>query len=221
MMTRSLSSILMSAYVSAMLASSVAPMAGSITLAGAVNPDAAQAAFRTALTGAQSSGWVQVAAADIPMPPKAEPQIVVRAVPPSDPVLTDELMGRLLKLIGEVTEKSTIPADVCALFKLCDGSARLQILAIETESPAGDFIATVNKDDTTNILVIHKMDDGSVQFYLTDKTRKLRAAVISEKQVGRLVMNETVAKNYEATLSHLAKEAQDLPPTGTRVAAGS
>lgn len=221
MKTRRFTTMLMSAYLSAMLASSVASQRPNAALASTVDPAAARAAFREAVSGIGASGWAPSATA-MPGAPAAESQVIaIRVAPPADPVMNDDLMGRLLKLIAEQKEPSTIPANICVLFSLCDGSAPLKLRMVETENPSGDYMAMPMKDDAKDVVVIRKMADGTIQFYLTDKTRKLRAAAISEKGAGRLVLNETVAKNYESTLSHLAKEAQDLPPLGTAVAGNS
>lgn len=219
MKTRSLSTILMSAYLSAMLASSVVPMAGNVTLAGAVNPSAAQAAFREALVGSQNAGWA-VAAADIPAPPKAEPQILtLRAAPAGDPLISDEMLARLLKQMADQDKPGTIPAGVCSLFKLCDGTAKLPVRMVQTTNPKGDYMAKPWDGFPNTIVVARRMEDGTVQFYLTDKvTRKLLAAASSINGVATELQIASVNPTYEAALSHLAKEAADLPPAGTSVA---
>lgn len=215
MKTRRLSSILMSAYLSAMLASSLAPMAGNITLAGTVNPSAAEAAFRQALIGTQNAGWTY-AAADVPAP---EPQIVVaRATTLSEP-MSDELLARILKVVGNSKKPGSIPANVCVLFQLCDGTDKLPTRQVQTDKPKGTYLFMKWDNSSQDIVVGRKMDDGSIEFYLTDKTRKLRAAVIAEETGAKIVLNETVAAKYEAALAHLAREAADLPPVGTTVAA--
>jgi hypothetical protein len=145
----------------------------------------------------------------------------VRA-PSSDPIMSDEMLARLLKLIADQQKQATIPAGVCAMFKMCDGTAKLPMRMIQTENPKGNYMAKPWDGNTDDIVVARKMPDGSVHFYLTDKTRKLRAAASSMNGKAEVVLLETAKPDYEAALALLAKEAGDLPPvTVASVGAGS
>ncbi|UPT74260.1 MAG: hypothetical protein M0D55_00355 [Elusimicrobiota bacterium] len=72
MKTQRISTILMSAYLSAMLASSMAPVYNGITLAGTVNPSAAQAAFSNAVNGLDAT-WIVATAGVSPLPRRRSP----------------------------------------------------------------------------------------------------------------------------------------------------
>ena len=222
MKMRSLSSVLMSAYLSAMLASSLAPIAGNVTLAGTVNPAAAQAAFREALIGAKSAGW-SPDLMDAPAPPAAEARMVAHIVPQADPIISDELLARLLKQMAGQQSPASIPAGVCKYFKLCDGTAKLPMRMVQTTNPGGDYMAQPWDAPADTLVVARRMPDNSVQFYLTDKkSRKLLSAASSVNGVPTVLDVAVVNPDFEAALAHLAKEAAVLPPAGTSVAsAGS
>lgn len=220
MKMRSLPTVLMSAYLSAMLASSLAPMAGNITLAGTVNPGAAQAAFREALIGSQAAGWTQ--AVDTPAAPKAEFMMVAHSAPQADPIMSETALANLLKLIAEADKPGSIPAGVCAHFKLCDGTAKLPMRMVQTTNPKGDYMAKPWDGAGESIVIARRMPDGSVQFFLTDKSQKLIAAASSINNVATIIDVAAAKPTYEATLAHLAVEGGDAPKTGTSVAsAGS
>lgn len=219
MKTRRLSTIMMSAYLSAMLASSLAPMAGNLALAGTVNPSAAQAAYRDAVNSLDAT-WLAATTASVATAP--EPQVAIsRSTPPSDPIMSEELLGRILKLLANQTRPGSIPPEVCVLFKMCDGTAKLPVRMIQTDNPKGSYMTVKWEGPVDDIVIARRMADGSLHFFLTDKTLKLRAAAISENGVGRLVLNETLVESYKATAAHLAREAELLPPTGTAVASGA
>jgi hypothetical protein len=62
-------------------------------------------------------------------------------------------------------------------------------------------------------IVIMVTNPNTVSAYLTDRTGKLRAAAITEKNGARLIANEGAAENFKAELVLFAKKAAELPPT--------
>ena len=97
MNTQRLTTILASAYVSAMLASSVAPIRSDATLAATIDPTAAQQAFQNAVNGLNVNGWL--AASTTPSAPKVATATASATRLTVDPVMTEELkhFGALLQ----------------------------------------------------------------------------------------------------------------------------
>lgn len=215
-----IAAIVTSAYLSAMLTSSIAPVRTTATFAATIDPTVAQRALQNAISGLNAAGWA-AAVAESPSPSQATPNPVpVKVAPRIDPVMTDELMARLIKLAQEQKEPGIIPASICAIFKLCPGTAKMPVKMLETENPEGHFFTMPWATGSTDIVILHK-HDNVIDAYLTDKTYTLRAAAISDAAGARLILNEKAAEKFKAELSLLAKEAADLPPTGTAVAGNS
>lgn len=217
--THPITAILTSAYLSAMLTSSLAPIRNNTIFAAAVDPAAAEKALQNAVSGLDAAGW---AIAATPAPGQTAPTPVpVKVTPKTDPVMTQELMARLIKLTQEQTKLGSISAPVCAVFNLCDGTAKLPTRGIETEEPAGTHFMIPATPGSTDILIVEEMKDGSLEAYLTDNTFTLRAAAIAVTTKTYLITNEKAAAKFKAALSHLAREASALPPTGTAVTGNS
>lgn len=219
MKTWRLTPILTSAYLSAMLTSGLAPIRPSVIFAAAIDPMAAQKALQSAISAATSSGWVDAAPANFPLAPAA-PQVSASTQPPkTDPVMTAELMARMLKFMGDQTNFGTLDAKVCQIFKLCPGTADMTVRQLETENPAGHYIMMPATPGATDIVIVKSNTDGSLDCYLTDKNYKLRAAAFVASTGTTLIANEKAAEKFKSELSLFAKEASDLPPTGTSFAA--
>lgn len=218
MKTWSLSPILLSAYLSAMLTSGIAPIRPQVIFAAAVDPMAAQKAMQTAVSSISGDGWVVPS-----FEPAAtfEPQATASIQQPkADPTMNAELMARLIKLAEAQEEAGSIPATVCGIFNLCDGTAALPVKMLETDAPKGLYFAMPWAAGSKDIVILKKTG-AEYECYLTDKTFKLRAAAISDATGTRLIPNGEAAAKFKAELNHFAREASDLPPTGAAVAAGS
>lgn len=220
--THPVAAILTSAYLSAMLTSSVAPINSNATLAAAIDPMAAQKALQNAASGLDAAGWA-AAVSDIPSPSQAAPTAVpVKVTPKADPVMTDELMARLIKFTRSVPMTGGVDARICQIFDLCDGTKDMPLKMAEDETaPTGDHFFTLPLDaDSKDILILVKYDTH-IEAYLTDKSRNLRAACILKGGVARLITNEKAAAKFKAELSLFASEAASLPPTGAAAAGNS
>jgi len=92
---------------------------------------------------------------------------------------------------------------------------------VKSDSTGADryFALPLDVDSKDIIILINTPD--VLYAYLTDKTSKLRAAAIYDKNGARLITNEKAEKAYKAELTIFAKEAEGLPPTGTAVAGNS
>ena len=220
MKTHPVATILTSAYLSAMLTSSLAPIRNNTIFAAAVDPMAAQKAFQGAVSGLDAAGW----AAAVQAPTVAVPAPAAVPAPsaaPSDPAMTEELMARLVKFTLTGTKPTKFSGGLAQLLGINDGTADLQILRATEQLPDSKFSIMVptmagSKDI---ILSAHYADHN--EFYLTDKSTGLRAAMIQDKQGNRLITNEQAAERYQALLKFFAKVAQGLPPTGAAVAGNS
>lgn len=146
------------------------------------------------------------------------PTILLNNPPPkADPVMTEELMARLIKHTRAVPETRSIFAELCVIFELCDGTKMMPMKMAMVQSDVSDddhYFTLPLEADSTDILIL--VDHPFVLYaYLTDKTGKLRAAAIDDKNGVRLITNEKAAEKFRAELALFAKEAADLPPTGT------
>lgn len=188
-------SFLTSACLAAALALSVVSARGDTLSAPANDAGAAQESLRP--------GATRLAAGDD-----------TRAAPAADPVMTEELIQRLIKFARGQKGNGSVTHKICAIFDLCDGTEDMPLKLLETERPEGTFFGLPIEEGSKDILIMRK-HDGIVDAYLTDKTGKLRAAAVADgKPAAHLITNEKAAANYEAALRALAREAaEDLPPT--------
>jgi len=214
--TATFATILTSAYLSAMLTSSLAPIRNNTIFAAAVDPTAAEKALQNAVSGLDVAGWAASATATPVIPPPAFQSAGPNTQPKADPVMTEELMARLIKIAHTQppAEFGAVSRKVCSIFNLCDGSANMPTKVLETENPTGTFFAIPTTPGSKDIFLIKKLADGHLEAYLTDKSFRLRAAAISISGTpAYLITNEKAAEKFKAVLSHLAREASDLPPT--------
>ena len=128
-------------------------------------------------------------------------------------ILTEELMGRLLKLAHGLEETRTMGASLCKALDLCDGTKDIPVKLLVSDV-AGHYFGVRPDDLDGKNIVIGVLLDKNVEVYLTDKTGKLRIAAFNDKEGMRLMPNEKAAAKFQAELALFAKEAADqLPPT--------
>lgn len=213
-----LSTVMMSAYVSAMLASSLAPISGRLFLASPIDPIAAQQAFDTAMSDLDNKTW-RVASADVPA---AVPQVAIAVTTPkADPVMTDERMARLINLTRTI-KAGIVGPKICKVVGLCDGTAAMPMRWIKSGSTDGlHMMGMPPAADSTDILFVTS-HDLHLEIYLTDKNRNLRAAAVMDNGVATPLANDKANSMFQKELSLFASGADDLPPsTGTAVAGNS
>lgn len=217
MKTRSLSTILTSAYLSAVLATSVAPVRSDAALASTIDPMAAQKALCGAINGLDAVGWLAASTtASVSVPP-----VAVVTPPPADPVMTAELMARLIKYTRAVEKTGALSAVVCKALDLCDGSKDMPLKYAVSDSTDGKHYFGLRPEAGSKDILIVVIRETTLEAYLTDKTGKLRAAAVSRDGTVSLITNESAAAKFKAELSLFAGEAGTLPPTGTAVARNS
>ncbi len=135
--------------------------------------------------------------------------------------MTSELLARLIKLARADGGVGTFSRSTCVLFKLCDGTADMQVKLLESEKPEGHFFLIPLDPASTDIVLVRKDADGTLNSFLTDKTLNLRAAAVAKDGIASLLRTEQALASFKAELAQMAKEAADLPPTGTAVAGNS
>ena len=151
-------------------------------------------------------------------------QTATNAPPKPAPVMTEELMARLVIYARGDETNGSVTAKISKVFDLNDGTQDLPLKL--GESDIGDhFIGVPLQLDSKDILILvgHYPSGETpnkswrvIEAYLTDKTCKLRAAAVLENGVARLITNEKAAEKFKAELALFAKEADEqLPPTKT------
>lgn len=202
----------------ALLAASMSPLFAHAAVTTMNTPVAAHRAFQDAMKGLDASGWPAAAeAASVSQPvPAAVPQ---SQTPKADPVMTEELIARLIKYTRGVTISSHVDAKTCQVLELCDGTANLPLQSAEAETATdgGRHFFSIPLNKPNDILFLRGLN-GGIEAFLTDKTGKLRAAAVMSNGVARLITNEKAAAQYQKELALFAREAADLPPTGAAVA---
>lgn len=217
--TRALTTILTSAYLSAMLTSSVSPIRNSSIFAAAVDPTAPQQAFKNAVSGLDAAGWAAaVAGTPVPVPPA--PKNMPAAPSQTDPVMSEDLMARLIKFTLSEDSATVLDKRVSKIFGINDGTTDAPIRQASEPVPEGKHYFIVVDGSKDIVIAFWRADTGRVNFYLTDKTGVLRAAAIRHNGVW-LITNEQATEDYKNELKLFAKLAKDLPPTGAAVAGNS
>ncbi|MEQ1918463.1 MAG: hypothetical protein ABL955_04635 [Elusimicrobiota bacterium] len=223
MKTRRLTTILTSAYLSAMLATSVAPLRSDATLAATIDPMAAQKALQIAVNGLNASGWTAAATLEAPPAAQATPVSIPanNPAPKADPIMTEELMARLIKYARGTQKPSTLDKKICKVLDLCDGTEDLTIMLLKGDLTDTNHYFAVPLDAKSKDVLIILKSDTALEAYLTDKIGTLRAAAIGDKTSVRLITNEKAAEKFKSEMTQFAKEASELPATGTAVAGNS
>jgi hypothetical protein len=216
MKTRRLTTILTSAYVSAMLASSVAPIRSDATLAATIDPMAAQKALQNAVSGLDAVGWAAaVAGTSVPVPP-APKNVPADPTPKADHVMTEELMARLIKFTRTKGKHALMDYHISGAFGINDGTTDVPILQVAEPLPEGKhYLMLPTQEGSRDIVFAFKpAGGGEIPVYQTDKFGTLRAAGILSTTGVRLITNEQAAEKFKAEMQLFAKLAKDLPPTG-------
>lgn len=218
MKTSRLNTILTSAYLSAMLTSSMAPIRGNATFAAAIDPMAAQKAFQGAVSGLTAEGWGGTVQITNVVAPNAAFIPVVQSTTAPEPVISEELMDRLITRALASKKPGFVDPRTCAIFALCVPGQELPGLAISEPLPDGLHKFTVTLKEATKDVIITYRRTGYSEIYLTSRTGVLRAAAISDASGIRLITNEQAAEKFKSELRLFAKLALELPPTGAAVA---
>lgn len=220
MQMRTGTTLLMSAYLSAMLATSVASPRRGAELAATIDPGAARGAFDGAVSGMDAGRWLAaVAASSSPAVPVPVPVPIKSSFQELDPITARERMARLIIYVSSLDDKgSALSHDLCSVLNLCEGKKALSLRLGKGEAKPGDHYMGVRADAKTKDVLIMVVDSGVVNVYLTDASGVLRAAAVKDGKGTRLVTNESAAAKYKIELDTFLAEAASLPPTGQTVA---
>ncbi|MBI2788283.1 MAG: hypothetical protein HYX59_06320 [Elusimicrobia bacterium] len=221
--THPITAVLTSAYLSAMLTSSLAPIRDNAIFAATVDPSAAQKALQNAVSGLDAAGWAAaVAATPAPVPP-APKSVPVDPTPKADPIISEELMTRLITRTLASKKPTTLSARLTQVLGISDGITDTPVKSVSEKLPEGKHMFIVpTQEGSRDVIIVYKRPDNTYgEYYLTDKTGVLRAAAIWDDTGIRLITNEQAAAKYKAELELFAKLAKDLPPAGTAVAGNS
>lgn len=199
--------ILTSAYITGMLTSAMPVARHDAQLASAVNLDKMIAGLQTAgFTAASAQTQVLVPSVTVTDP----------GAQTEDPVMTEELMARLIKRALESQKDAQISANVCKTLAICDGAADMPAKQISrTDNATKHVIAVPLKEGSKDIVTFIKRSDTDIDVFLTDKTGKLRAAAYFDGTTVTLRTNESAADKYKAQMKYLASLANQLPPSTT------
>jgi hypothetical protein len=136
--------------------------------------------------------------------------------PGQEPIISEELMARLIKFTMASDKDAWINPRTCATLGICDGTGNMPVKRIVATQPDGQHHFMVPlKVGSKDIIVAFKLTDIVVNWYLTDKSGNLRAAAVLDSTGIRLITNEQAAEKFKAAMQLLAKLAEKVPPTGT------
>ena len=130
----------------------------------------------------------------------------------SNPVMTEELMGRVITRTLASKKNAKVPQVVSGFFGLNDGKSDLATLEISKKTPAGIHAFDVSLSAGFNDILISFAHDGVVDVYLTDRTAVLRAAASLDSSGIRRISNAQALPKYMAELAVYAALAATLPP---------
>lgn len=217
-----LRTILISAYVTAMLATSVAPIRSDATLASALDPNAASKALAAAVSGVGAAGWqAEPMVAKVVAP---EAQIAVAAAPlTANPAITDEQLARLVVRVKK-QPVTMIGANISRILGLGDGTAEVPVKQMGKTIDGKDHVFMVvmkNGVESDQYIFAMRVPSVTIDSYLTDKSASLRLATRTTSADIIIVPNDQAATGYNAELALMASLADKLPPTGGTTVASS
>lgn len=168
----------------------------------------------TILTSAYLSAMLALSVVPICSVARAEPA-PNNKVPKADPVMTEELMARLIKFTLTSGKPTVMKKKISGVFEINDGTADLPILQVSEPLPEGKhYLMLPSQEGSKDLVFAFKpANGGDVALYLTDKSGVLRAAAIIGATETRLIINEQAAEKFKAEMQLFAKLAKDLPPT--------
>src|SRR5688572_15399705 len=96
----------------------------------------------------------------------------------ADPVMTDELMGRLITRTLASKKDAEIDMKISGIFGINDGKAHVPVKKIGETAPEGKHVFIIPvKEGSKDIVVLFNRGEV-IEAYLTDRSGVLRAAAI-------------------------------------------
>ena len=138
----------------------------------------------------------------------------------TEPVMTPELMDRLIKRTLAATAKGTLDRSVSGLFALNDGTSNMPAKQLVKRYP-GSSAGAENFRGLAFIVPVARPSDvvmlergELVEVYLTDRTATLIDAGVVDARGARRITRDQAREKYQAVLKVFAKSASALPPAG-------
>jgi hypothetical protein len=135
--------------------------------------------------------------------------------PKTDPVMTEELMGRMITRTLAAKKGTVMDMRIAGIFGINDGKADIPVKQVSEKAPEGNHVFIVPLKEGSKDIVVLFARGEVLDVYLTDRSGILRAAAIFDLAGIRLITNEQAAQKYRAEMERFAKFAEGLPPTGT------
>jgi len=134
--------------------------------------------------------------------------------PKADPIMTEELMGRLVKRTLASKLDAVLNMRVSGLFGLNDGKADLPALQVSMTNADGKRAFNVPLKAGFKDIVLMFIHDGIGDVYLTDIGGVLRDAAVLDSTGIRRITKVQADVRYKTELGKWAREAVALPPLG-------
>ena len=190
-----------SAYLSAMLASSTAPLRHNTTLAAAINPHVLQSIAE----GMEIS---------VPTPVMTDLPTPVAVAMFSDTQLSLDALNRIREFTLTAPHETYISSRVAKLLGLEGDDQRVPVKQISYEPSDGKRYFTVStKPNSDDMVFSIRPNETTLIMYLTSSKLILRAALVIESGNAHLITNEQAAAGFKALLQFWAEKAKTLPPS--------
>ena len=135
-----------------------------------------------------------------------------QSAPEADPIMTEELMARLVKRTLESKIDMAIGVRESAILGLAEPGQKRPAKQIWIQAPDGKHYVMVPLTKGSKDIIICFRTKIDSHMYLTDITGVLRAAAVGNDAESKLITNEQAAEKFKAELLYLAKRATELPP---------
>ena len=167
------------------------------------------------LTAALALAPAAAPAQTMPAAPMPSPARVASAS--AEPVMTPELMSRLIARTMASPRPAVLDKRISGIFGLNDGRAHMPARQVGRPVPEGMHVFIIPVTGSIRDIVIGFRYGDVYDIYLTSPSGVLRAAALLDRTGARLITNEQAAPRYNAELALFAREAATLPPAAAVV----
>ena len=165
------------------------------------------------LTTVPTSACLLVMLALSVMPIRSNAADTNNAPTKAEPVMTEELMNRLIKRAKASKRDYSITAETCGIFNLCTPIKELPARQILYKIPEGNHMFMVPLKEGSTDIVIGFRTETTSELYLTNKAGTLRAAALGDTNGLKLITNEAATEKFKSEMQLLANLATKLPPS--------
>ena len=212
MSTRRLTAVVTSAYISAMLSSSMVAVHGNASLAATIDPMATQRAMGLAISAAQSWG-VSFQEVNVPEP-KASIQIAQQVDLTVGENTIEDLIGRILYFTLKLDQNIPVHKSLCGAFDICPTNEQVTpSKQISMPAPdGGKYVFMVPLKSGYDDIVIGYRSQHVTELQLIDRRGRLKKALIDDSSGVHLISVEQATPRFRAVLSALTEQAKQLAP---------